>query len=342
MHQRSSGVRLLVVFATCGALFASAQAQSKVATAAAQFLGIGVGPKAMAMGSAYVAMPNDVTALYWNPGSFAHAQKSQVSFSHTSWLVESKFRWGGVMINIDGQNAVGVSITHMDYGEDDVTTTSLPDGTGERWTAGDMAIGLSYSRLLTDRFSLGASAKYIEQRIWNETATTFAFDLGLLYITGFNDMRLGVAMTNFGGNLQLEGKDLLTRVDIDPNNSGSNKSLVGNLKTEPWPLPLFFRVGVAMDVVETGGIRATVAADAVRPNDANASVNVGTEISWNDLLFLRGGYQSLFKSESQETYSLGAGVKYTAEGFAGIEINYAYNAFGIFGSINTIEVGITF
>ena len=342
MQQRSSGVRLLVVLATCGAMGAGAQAQSKVGTAAAQFLGIGVGPKALAMGSAYVAMPNDATALYWNPGAFAQALKSQITFSHTSWLVESKFRWGGVMLNLDGQNAVGASITHMDYGENEVTTTSLPDGTGERWTASDMAIGLSYSRLLTDRFSLGATVKYVEQRIWNETASAFAMDIGLLYVTGFNNMRLGVAMTNFGGNLRLDGKDLLTRVDIDPANSGSNKALVGNLKTEPWPLPLFFRVGVAMDVVDLGGVKATVAADAVRPNDANASVNLGTEISWNDLLFVRGGYQSLFKSGSQETFSLGAGLKYAAEGFAGVEVNYAYNAFGVFGSINTIEVAFSF
>ena len=45
------------------------QAQSKVATTAAQFLGIPVGPRAIAMGSAYVASHEDVTSICLNEAS---------------------------------------------------------------------------------------------------------------------------------------------------------------------------------------------------------------------------------------------------------------------------------
>ena len=43
-------------------------AQSKVGTSSAQFLGIGVGPKSIAMGGAFTSIADDASTLYWNPG----------------------------------------------------------------------------------------------------------------------------------------------------------------------------------------------------------------------------------------------------------------------------------
>ena len=48
-------------------------AQTKVGTTAAQFLGVSVGPRAIAMGGAFVAANDDATSLYWNPGAFQQA-----------------------------------------------------------------------------------------------------------------------------------------------------------------------------------------------------------------------------------------------------------------------------
>lgn len=321
---------------------AGAPGQTKIATTAAQFLGISVGPRAVAMGGAYVASNRDVSALYWNPGAFAQAGRTQFEFSNTDWLAGTKFRWFGGMLNIDDQNAVGLSLTQLDYGEEDVTTVTQPEGTGEQWSATDLAIAVSYSRRLTDRFSMGGSVKYISQSIWNESASAFAFDLGLLFVTGFNDMRLGVSMSNFGGDLKLDGRDLLNKVEIDPNNAGSSKDLMGSLKTDAWSLPLLFRVGVAMDVYKENDVVFTLAADALRPNDGEETVNAGAELGWNDMMFVRGGYKSLLGEDREEGLSLGAGLKYRAEGVAAFEVNYAFTKFGLFGNVNTISVAISF
>jgi hypothetical protein len=345
-----SPLSLLLVPALLLGMQPAASAQTKIGTTAAQFLGISVGPKALGMGSAYVASNDDATLLYWNPGGFAQIQRSEVLFSHTEWLVDTKFRWVGAVLNLDGENALGLSFTQLDYGEEEVTTVEHPDGTGERWSAQDLAIGLSYSRRLTDRFSMGGTVKYVTQQIWNENASAFAFDLGLLFVTGFNDMRLGVTMTNFGGDLQMDGRDLLTKVDIDPNNSGSNKDLVGSLKTDPWALPLTFRVGVAMDVVKNDELRFTVAADAIRPTDGEESLNVGGEAGWRDAVFLRAGYKSAVgagarlasREDVEEGLALGAGVKLRAEGLGSVEVNYAFSMFGVFGNLNTFAVAIGF
>jgi hypothetical protein len=338
MNQRTTG--LLIV---CAILIAQGvQAQSKVGTTAAQFLGISVGPRAIAMGDAFVASKSDVSTIYWNPGAFAAADKSEIMFANTNWLAGTKFRWFGFMLNLDGTNAVGVSLTNLNYGEDEVTTIQAPDGTGDRWTAQDVALSVSYSRRLTDRFSMGGSVKYVSQTLYNESASTIAFDLGLLFVTGFHDMRLGMSFSNFGGDMTLDGRDLLQRVDIDPANSGSNKTLAGKLKTDPWPIPLYFRVGAAMDVVKSDDIVFTLAADAVRPNDNVEFVNLGGELSWNNLIFVRGGYRSLFKTDAEDGLTLGAGVHYQFEGIATMEVNYAYSKFGVFGNLNTIALAVSF
>jgi hypothetical protein len=320
-------------------------AQSKVGTSAAQFLSISVGPRAIAMGSAYVAENTDVTSLYWNPGAFQQAGKSEAMFSHTNWLVGTNFRWLGFMLRLGEDNAVGLSLTQLDYGEEDVTSVQMPEGTGEKWTAQDLAFGLSYSRRLTDFFAMGGSVKYVRQQIWNESATAWAFDLGLLFVTGFNGMRLGVSMTNFGGDLQLEGSDLTRQVDIDPSNSGSNKNLVGYLKTDPWPMPLTFRVGLAMDVLKGDQFIATLAADAVRPSDMGESVNVGTEVGWNKMVFVRAGYRGAVnnsKTDKEDGLTFGAGLHYALEGVGGIGVDYAYMQFGAFGNLSTIAVSVNF
>lgn len=316
--------------------------QSKVGTTAAQFLGIGVGPRAIAMGGAYVASNEDVTAMYWNPGAFVQASKTQFMFSNSQWLVGTKFRWFGFMLNIDEANSAGLSVTQLDYGEDEITTTTQPDGTGQTWSAQDIAIALSYARRLTDHFSLGGSGKYVLQSIYNESASTMTFDLGLLFVTGFHNMRLGMSMANFGGDLTLDGRDLFLKVDVDPNNPGGNKTITGKLKVDSWPMPLLYRIGLALDVVKSDEMNLTVAADAIRPSDNVQTVNAGGEIGWRDMLFLRGGYKSMFSTDSEEGLTLGAGIKYRMEGLGALEFDYAFNKFGVFDNLNTIAVAIAF
>lgn len=319
----------------------TAGAQSKVGTTAAPFLGISVAPRAAAMGSAYAALADDATAMYYNPGGLSRFGRSQFVFSHTSWLVNTSFNWVGFAINL-GENTLGVSVTQLDYGEDVVTTVQQPEGTGERWTAQDLAATVSFARNLTDRFSIGGNLKYIHQKIWNETGSAFAVDLGLLYITQFNDMRLGMSISNFGTNLRMGGKDLIHRIDLDPNASGHNETIVGNLKTDSWPLPLFFRVGVAMDVMRMANNRLTLAVDASRPSDNTETVNIGSELAIMDMFFLRAGYKSLFREDSEAGLTMGMGFNMAVTGNVRWNADYTFVNYGLFEEIHMVAVGVSF
>jgi len=138
---------------------------SKVGTVAAPFLEIGVGSRATGMGGAFVAMANDASAIFWNPAGIPRLDKSQAILEHTEWLVETSFDFGGVVLQLGELGALGISLTAFSMGEMEVRTIEEPEGTGEMFSCGDLALGLSYGRCLTDRFSIGFNVKYIKQRI---------------------------------------------------------------------------------------------------------------------------------------------------------------------------------
>ncbi len=142
--------------------------------------------------------------------------------------------------------------------------------------------------------------------------------------------------------MQLDGKDLLVQYDIDPNNYGNNDQILAKLKTDNFPLPLTFRIGLAMDLINTENHRITVAADALHPNDNNESVNVGMEYMFNNLIAFRVGYKSLFLKNSEEGLTAGVGLNYDfTQGF-GVRVDYAYQDFGVLDYTQHFSVGVKF
>ncbi|MFZ0389595.1 MAG: PorV/PorQ family protein [Calditrichia bacterium] len=316
--------------------------QDKVGTAAAPFLGISIGGPGSAMGGAFVSMPMDASALYWNPGAISRLGHSQANFTYTDWFLDTRYNWLGVILNVGGGNALGVNMAILDYGEDEVTTVQQQDGTGERWSAQDLYAAVSYARNLTDRFSIGGSVKLIQQQIYHESATGYALDIGLLYLTRFNGMRIGMSITNFGTDMQMDGKDLLRTYDPDPGNVGNNNLISSKLRTSAWPLPLFYRVGASMDVLRFGESSLLLSTDALVPSDNATVINVGGQVQWNDVFFLRAGYKSLMQNDSEQGLTAGVGFKYFIPGLGRVSVDYAYNDFGLLEQIHTLGLGFSF
>jgi hypothetical protein len=317
-------------------------AQDKVGTSAAPFIGIGIGPAATAMGGAYASFARDAYSLYWNPGAISRVEHSVASFTHTGWILGSNYNWGGLILNLGEGNALGVQFAYLDYGEENVTTVQAPEGTGDRWSASDLFAALSFARNFTDRFSVGGSAKIIREKIYNSSATGYAIDLGLLYITDFNGMRLGMSIQNFGTDMQMDGQDLWFPYDQNPNINGNNYTITGKWKTDSWPLPLFFRLGLSMDVFSMAGNTITLATDAFVPSDNSTVVNVGAEYNFDQIFFLRGGYQSLGRAQTQEGLTAGLGLQYQIPGFARVTVDYSFLDFGILGDFHTFGFGFTY
>jgi hypothetical protein len=331
--------KILIVFIAVIGLTSSVLPQSKVGTTSANFLTIPVGPRAAAMGGAFVAEANDVYAAYWNPGGLSRVGRTEFSASFSQWIATTKLSWFGLTYAISDDDAVALSINQLDYGEGEITTASQPEGTGQTWSASDLAFSLSYARNLTDRFSIGGTAKYITQKIWNESASAFALDIGLLFYTELQNLRIGMNISNFGTEMKLSGNDLLQPIDIDPANAGNNANIATDLSTDSWTLPLVFSVGVGYDFINNEEWKFGIETDAVYPNNQSSYLNLGGEIGWNKIVYLRGGFNALGKSGRQGGLSAGIGVHYDFDGFFA-KIDYSYTDFGIFDGIQRVSFSI--
>ena len=323
-------------------IFSQSKNVSKVGITAAPFLEIGVGSRAIGMGGAFVATANDVSALYWNPAGIAKMRNGQVILMHTNWLADIQFEFAGVVVPLGSFGSIGAAITSLNSGEMKIRNIEYPDGTGEIFSTNDLAIAVSYARSLTDRFSIGFNVKYINQRIWHETATGFGLDFGTLFVTGFNGLRIGAALSNFGTDMSMQGKDVLVFHDLDPTILGNNERIPANLKTESWPLPINFQFGLAMEMFQTMNNRLTLAVDALHPYDNQESLNVGGEYAFRDMLFFRAGYRDLFLKDGEQSFTFGAGIANRFFGNVNIQFDYAYTDFGRLENTQQFSLMITF
>lgn len=320
-----------------------AQQVTKTGTTAAKFLSIGIGPRANSMGGAFSAVSNDASAMYWNPAGIACINEVQALITYTKMFADINVNYIGLVMPLGSVGNLGLSVTSMNVGDMYVTTELYPEGTGEKFTAGSYAFGLTYARYITEDFAVGANIKYIRETIYNSYADGFAIDIGTTFKTPFYGIRFASSISNYGSKMQMGGTDLLVRHTADPTRLGSNNTLDANLATEQFELPLKLQVGVARDFQFTDEHRLTIAIDAIHPNDNNQWVNLGGELSlFNDLISLRGGYKALFLKDTQEGLTLGAGIKYDGLKYFRIEVDYSYQQMKYLDNLHSFGVMLSF
>jgi hypothetical protein len=304
-------------------------------TRVGQFLKFAVGARANGMGESFAAVANDASALFWNPAGVGNLQNLEVHLTHIEYLLDIKFDFAGMVIPMSSGN-LGFSAAVLSMDDERVTTLQDPDGTaGITWNASSFAIGLTFSRALTDRFSVGITGKYIQENLFNSSAKTLAVDIGSLYDTGIRGLKIGMAMTNFGGKMKLGGRDLTQRnVDADPL-LGGNIGQPADLQVDSWPLPLNFRVGLSFEIFRNESNALMVASDFNHPTDAEERLNFGAEYSLSNRLFLRGGYKLNYDEES---FTFGGGLNLPITNY-NLMLDYAFNEFGILGETHRFSVG---
>lgn len=338
---------VLIAFTWCSAAgFSQATNVSKTGTVAAPFLEIPVGAPAIGMGGAFVSLVNDATSLYWNPAGAANLTMSEVVAQHTAWIAQTKFDFAALVLPLGSIGTIGLSFTSLSMPDMKVRTVELPEGTGEFFSAGDIAAGISYARQLSDRFSIGFTGKYIQETIWHESANAIALDAGTTFRTDLlGGLTIGASLLNFGTTMQMTGRDTRQFVRVDPTKQGANGQIPANLELNSWDLPLLIQIGISTSPVNNDTYRWIVSVDALHPSDDYESMNVGTEFAYQKFLFLRAGFNSLFlpKSEREGGLSLGVGVTSTPL-FEGVQVrfDYAYRDMGRLENIQVLSLGVQF
>ena len=347
----------LVMSIFCAA-FLNGQTINRYGTTTANFLEIGVGSRATSMGDAYVAVANDVSSIYWNPAGLSNVSRSSGLFSIQPWLVDIDMMFAGGALVVPSVGVIGLGITHVDYGEMDVTNLQYQDGTGERFKASDVAATFTFSRKIVSWFSFGASTKYISSKIWHSSASAFAVDLGVLVNTNFfsftgkdkDGMNIGMSISNYGTRMKYDGIDNYQPIDISEYEDGNYGDVAGQFRTSEWELPLIFRIGFSIKPLVTNLMNLTLSADALHPNNNAESLNIGAALD-NKIpgfgvvsltMGAKSGMNGLTEDDNDIGFTFGAGTKLLYLGNKSISVNYTYKTMGILGNVQVYTIGVSF
>lgn len=314
---------------------------SKVGTTAGQFLKIGAGARALGMGGAQVAMPGDVSAVYWNQAALSRLEvNGEMTINHASWLADIQYDFLAGILPMGDIGTFGFTVTSLRVPEDLVRTVEFPEGDGRRWDASSLALGIVYARNLTDAFSIGFHVKYIHESIWTEQANGIAFDVGTLYLSEIPGLTLGASISNFGSKMRMEGRSLYFNQDPDGNVGSGPNNVPAEYRSDDFDLPLMFRIGIAWDALKTDLIRGTVALDATHPNDNTEYLNGGVEFAWREIVFARVGYKSLFLRDSEQGLTWGFGVHYGITNVVQFKLDYGFADYGRLKNVQFFSLGL--
>ncbi len=332
---------LLVVFAT-GIVTAQTR---KAGINSAAFLKVGVGARQIGMGSAVTSLTGDVTNMFWNPAGVAlRDEKAQVSFTYNSWIGGLTQNAIAASYNVEGIGTIGLGV--MTFGisgipaDRDVYSGNallqalqIDQATADTYDYMDLLAQLTYSTYVMDRLMLGASVKFINEKIDDQNATAIGFDLGSVYNIGISNWNIGARISNLGSDMKFY--DYAS------------------------PIPLTFSIGTSLVPVRIGANSVTLAVDAVKPQDGQQYYYSGLEYNYNDMVFLRGGWKLNYSylglagdgvdegtslrqgiRTSLEKGSLGAGVRVPMSEYM-LSLDYSYTVFTSFSDVHRITLHVS-
>jgi hypothetical protein len=314
---------------------------NRVGTTAAQFLKITAGARPVGMGGAYTAVSRDILAVFWNPAGLSRIiGNGEAVFNHAEWLVETDYDIGAFSLNLGRFGAFGAQVISFRTPDELVRTIDAPEGTGQTWDANMVSLGVSYAINLTDKFSIGLTGKYIQEKIFNAISRGGAVDFGILYDTPLKNLTLGASITNFGTKLKLDGRDIY--INNDPLNvSGAVNEVPAQYRMESYDMPLNLRFGLVYKTMISEYIQVLTAVDGVQPNDNSEYLNLGAELGLRNIIFLRAGYKSLFLENSEQGLTFGAGIQYDVVG-SSLKFDFGWADYGRLKNVQFVSFAIRY
>lgn len=278
-------------------------------TAAAGFLKLGVGARAVALGEAYTAMADEATALYWNPGALRRVPKRSATLMHAAYVDSSSFDYGAYAQRV-GPGAIGVGVQYLSAGKITQRDTSGVE-TGDA-TPNDVAVSVGYAHPVGN-WSAGIAAKVVRSQIV-DSAQTVAGDVGLLSPGFLNErVRLAFTASHVGGKLKFDQK--------------ADK------------LPAVYKVGSAWRLFKP----LTLGLDVAMPEDNDTYVAAGLEygqpLGKSFSTVLRAGYNSRTSGDLDGMSGVSFGMGF---GFTRMSVDYGFLPVGSLGAAHRISVSYGF
>ncbi len=239
----------ILVLALVGPIYAAGPG-----TTGANFLKIGVGARAAALGDAFTVIVDDSTSLYWNPAGLAKMEKGQLSATYNVWFAGINQGYLGIGFPLGGTGVAAGGVNYVHMGDfDGRDEAGNPTGT---FTASALNYNLGYANRVGEKLMWGISAGVVQDTIDDDIKSTYAANLGLIFKSS-ELLSLGLALQNIGGQL---GGD---------------------------PLPFLAKIGMALTWESS-----LLVLDIAKPTDDDVYYCAGIEWWIQDGIALRVGYKT--------------------------------------------------
>ena len=333
--------RLLIVAVTlfCWSVSAQAGDDVKIGTSGAQELRIPVGSGGTAMAGSGVAYSNGIDALYWNPAGAASVEGVDLMLSRRQYIADIDIDYLVAARPMGDLGVFGITAKVLSMGDEIVTTIADPDGNGETFSSSFSIIGLSWARTLTDRVAVGANGNVIYEKIADQTATGVAFDVGVQYNPGWNNMTFGAVIKNLGPRMRFDGRGFDQETDTSDDPNGRNHST--RTQSSSFEIPSYVQLGMAYKILEQEHSVVHLTGAFQSNNFSEDEFRFGAEYAYNGAFFLRGGYTDSRQKEYLYGFTAGAGLN-LALGETTLKFDYAWGESDLFEDNQTFTFLIDF
>ncbi len=333
MKNMQKATTLLLLVALCAVAPALGQGVDKIAQTGMKWLSIPVGARASGLGGAYTSMAADAGAVFWNPAGLALTEGRHIFLNQTRWIADIDVNAASATYTANSLGTFGLHFMTVDWGK--LNGTRFTGGAGLYEETGAFApeswvLGVSFARRVSNKFSFGGTLKFLHENLGSTLEGSFAspekyeakmemvaIDFGTIFYTGYKDLRIAMAVQNVSQEKEY--------------------------RFEAFPLPLSFKFGAAMNILqlmESAGSdqSITLAVDALHPRDFSERLHFGVEYSFKKMFFLRTGYKTNY---DEEGVTLGGGARLTM-GNTAFGLDYSYLAFDNFDAVHMFSFDFEF
>lgn len=257
----------------------------------------------------------------------------------------------GLGVKMGKSSALGLEFASLDFGQIPVTTVNQPAGTGGFFSPSFFQLGLGYSYTYANKISVGMTMRLVSESIQDVTASGFALDAGVQYVSGPKDnFKLGISLRNVGSPMAFGGEGLSVKRDNPDPAGGVNYELTYDVRAASFELPSMLNLGISYDYYLNEDMFIRGLGNFTSNAFSRDQLGAGVEFSFRKLVVLRAAYKHSLGGISDETRDVYTGlaggasieVPITKGGANNLGIDYAYRATNPFNGTHNFTLRFSF
>lgn len=189
----------------------------------------------------------------------------------------------------NGKGAFAISLNAVDFGDIQITTTDLPEGTGGTYSPGFFNLGIGYARTYDNKISVGILFRFVSEALPSVNATGFALDAGVQYVSGEKDnFRLGISLRNIGTPMSFGGEGLAIKNSAP---DGQPYELTFSSRSQKFEMPSLLAIGISYDFYFAGDLRFRTLGNFTSNAFSKDQIGGGAELTFKEKFSVRAAYK---------------------------------------------------